>query len=82
MITLFNSETAYIGTDIKKFNEMRDYLELHKIKYKYKTTSRMGSWTGHGVTRSLGTAGNSMDSLCEYEILVHKKDYEKVRLWK
>lgn len=80
MITLFNSRTVYLGTDIKKFNDMRSYLENQGIKYKYKTHNRMGHWNGKGTTRSMGTIGNSPEMMCEYEILVHKADYEKVRL--
>ena len=37
MITMFNSKTVYLGTDLKRFNEVRDYLDQNHIKYKYKT---------------------------------------------
>ena len=36
MLTILNSRSIYIGTDMKKFNEIRDYLEANRIKYKYK----------------------------------------------
>ena len=36
MITFFNSETVYLGDDIKKFNFIREYLDFKKIKYKIK----------------------------------------------
>ena len=45
MITMFNSKTVYLGTDLKRFNEVRDYLDQNHIKYKYKTRNPMGQWT-------------------------------------
>lgn len=81
MITFFNSKTVYLGTDMKRFNEMRDWLEANDIKYKYRVKSRMSQWQGHGTVRGrLGSAGNAPELMYEYEILVHKKDYERVRM--
>lgn len=36
MFTAFNSESLWIGTDLKRFNEIRDVLDRENIKYKYK----------------------------------------------
>lgn len=81
MITFFNSKTVYLGTDMKRFNEIRGWLEANDIKYKYKVKNRMSQWQGHGTVRGkLGSAGNPPELMYEYEILVHKKDYERVRL--
>ncbi len=80
MITFFNSRSVYLGSDLKKFNEMRDYLESSHIPYKYKVRNRMTQWAGRGTLRGrTGSIGNPPEQACEYEILVHKKDYEKIR---
>ncbi|MDO4328024.1 MAG: hypothetical protein Q4C66_01640 [Lachnospiraceae bacterium] len=80
MITIFNSECAYSGYDLKKFNEMRNNLEKNHIKYKYKVRNRMAQWSGRGTLRGrMGSLGASSEFMYEYEILVHKKDYGKVK---
>lgn len=81
MITLFNAKTVYLGKDMKKFNEVRDYLECNHIKYKYKVRNRMSQWNGRDTIRSrTGSFGNSTESMYEYEVLVHKNDYDKVKI--
>ena len=78
MITIFNSRTIYLGTDMKRFNEIRDRLDACKIKYRYKVKNRMSDWSGRGTVRGqLGSAGNPAKLPYQYEIFVHKKDYEK-----
>ena len=47
MITFFNSETVYIGTDLQKASEVRDQLDVMGIKYKYKVRSRAGERSGN-----------------------------------
>ncbi|MDD3361074.1 MAG: hypothetical protein PHW34_05300 [Hespellia sp.] len=49
MLTIFNTMSLYIGTDMKRFNEIRDILEANKIKYKYYTKNHLGEWTGRGT---------------------------------
>ena len=39
MFTLFNTESLWIGTDLKKFNEIRDILDREGICYKYKVSN-------------------------------------------
>ena len=51
MITVFNRESLWIGSDMKRFNEIRDALEREHIPYTYKTRSRGGGWIGHGTVR-------------------------------
>lgn len=81
MITIWNSQSIFIGKDLKEFNRIRDCLEQQKIPYRYKTNSRMGQWTGRGTVRSeQGSAGIAADAVIEYEILIHKKDLERVKL--
>lgn len=81
MITIFNSKSVYIGKDMKKFSEIRDYLDANHIQYKYKVKNQMGQWTGRGTLRgNMGSAGNPSDQMCEYEILIHQKDADRVKL--
>lgn len=78
MITILNSKSIYIGTDLKKFNELRDYLASNNIDYKYKVRDRA---TGHGTLCShTGSAGIPSNAMYEYEILIHKNDYNKIQL--
>ena len=39
MITFFNSKTVFMGTDMRKFNEMREFLKRNGVKYKYKVNT-------------------------------------------
>ena len=81
MITIFNSKSVYIGYDLNKFNEIRNYLDANRIRYKYKVKNRLGQWEGRGTRRgSMGSFGTPPELMYEYEILVHEKDYDKVRL--
>lgn len=77
MITFFNSETVYIGTDLQKASEIREQLENQGIKYKYKVRSRAGERSGN--RSRFGSPGMSEMSYM-YEILVHRKDFESVKL--
>lgn len=80
MITFFNSETVYLGSDVKKFNQARDLLDSLGIKYKYSIKNRQGDWTGHGSVRGVTGSLNLNNELTyQYEILVHRKDYERVK---
>lgn len=77
MITFFNSETVYIGTDLQKASEVRDQLDTMGIKYKYKVRSRAGERSGN---RSRFGSPGVADQMYMYEILVHRKDFERVRI--
>lgn len=78
MITLFNAKSIYIGFDMKEFNRIRDVLDTAGIKYRYKVRNRMGQWAGKGTIRGrTGSAGISSEQMYEYEILIHKDEYEK-----
>ena len=71
MFTVFNSESLWIGTDLKRFNEIRDILDRQNIRYK-------GEWTGSGTLRGrVGSAGNPAEQAKQYEILVDKKNLEQ-----
>lgn len=77
MFTIFNSESLWIGTDLKKFNTIRDALDQADIKYQYKVKDRMGEWSGRGTLR--GSVGNLSEQAKQYEILVEKKTLEQAR---
>lgn len=78
MFTIFNSESLWIGTDLKRFNEIRDKLKAAKIPYKHKVKNRLGQWAGRGTLRgNMGSFGNPSDQMYQYEILVYRRDREK-----
>ena len=80
MFTVFHTESLWIGTDLKKFNEIRDALDRDEIRYKYKVKDQLGEWTGRGTLRgTVGSAGNLPEQMKQYEILVEKKDFEKAK---
>lgn len=58
MFTILNSESLWIGTDMKRFNQLRDVLEREGISYRHKVKNRMGQWAGTGTMRGrTGSAG-------------------------
>ena len=80
MFTAFNSESLWIGTDLKRFNEIRDILDSQNIKYKYKVKDQLGEWTDSGTIRGrVGSAGNPAEQAKQYEILVDRKNLEQAR---
>ena len=82
MFNIFNSESLWIGTDMEMFNKIRTRLEQEGIPYKYKTKNHLSQtmFPAEGTLRSrTGSLGNDVDQMIEYEILVHKKDYEKAK---
>ena len=80
MFTVLNSESLWIGTDLKRFNEIRDILDSQNIKYKYKVKDQLGEWTGSGTIRGrVGSAGNPAEQAKQDEILVDRKNLEQAR---
>jgi len=80
MFTFFDSESLWIGTDMTRFSEIRNTLGSNAIKYKYKVKNHLGQWNGRGTTRgTVGSLGNSTEQMYQYEIFVHKKEYEKAK---
>ena len=71
------TESIYIGHDMKRFNEIRDALDLAKIPYKHKVRNQDSEWLfqGKGTKRSqFGSIGVDQNKAYEYEILVRKED--------
>ena len=80
MFTVLNSESLWIGTDLKRFNEIRDILDSQNIRYKYKVKDQLGEWTGSGTLRGrVGSAGTPAEHAKQYEILVDRKNLERAR---
>ena len=42
------TESIYIGHDMKRFNEIRDALDLAKIPYKHKVRNQDSEWLFQG----------------------------------
>ena len=81
MLTLLNSESLWIGTDMKLFNKLREQLEQVGITYKHKVKNPHDPVgrkreTMRGRT---GSAGIPADETYEYEILVHKNELEHAK---
>ena len=80
MFTVLNSESLWIVTDLKRFNEIRDILDSQNIKYKYKVKDQLGDWACSGTLRGrVGRAGNPAEQAKQYEILVDRKNLEQAR---
>ena len=81
MLTILNSESLWIVTDMIQFNAIRDILDREKIKYKYKTYNHLGEWAGSGTLRgNFGSVGNPTSQSIQYEIFVARKDLEMIGL--
>ncbi len=78
MIHFFNRESLWIGTDLKRFQELRSRLEAAGIDYRYKVFNHLGQWGGRGTIRgSKGSLGNDPALMYQYELFVHRKDWER-----
>lgn len=80
MFTFFNSESLWIGSDMKRFNQIRDVLGSKSIPYKYKVKNHLGQCNGRGTIRgSMGSLGNSTEQMYQYEIFVYKRDLDQAK---
>lgn len=77
MITMLNRKNVFTGFDLKQYAAIRNVLADNRIPYAVNTKNRMGQWAGQGTLRGrTGSFGQSGDTMYEYEIFVHKDDYE------
>ena len=74
MFTVFNSESLWICTILKRFNEIRDILDRQNIRYKYKVKDQLGEWTGSGTLR--GRVGNIIPKIA-WNLLANKGDRKR-----
>lgn len=80
MFTFFNSDTLWIGTNMQRFNQIRDELDIKHIPYHYKVKNELGQWEGRGTFRgNTGSLGNPSDQMYQYKIVVLKKDMEQAK---
>ena len=80
MFTVLYSDCLWIGTDLKRFNEIRDIVDSQNMKYMYKVLDELGEWAGSGTLRGrVGSAGNPAEQAKQYEILVDRKNLEQGR---
>ena len=78
MITVFNRRSLYFGNDINEVNFIREILEINSVKYYYKVKNRMNDFGNRGSVRStIGSLGNDITKMYEYEIFVHKNDFQR-----
>lgn len=81
MIPFFNSKTVFSGTNLREFNEMREFLKQHHVKYNYKVNSQSGRWAGGGTVRGIhGSIGINPEHDKMYEIRIHEKDAKRLGL--
>ena len=77
---IINSESLWIGTDMKLFNKLREQLEQVGITYKHKGEKPHGPvGRGRDMRGRTGSAGIPADETYEYEILVHKNELEHAK---
>ena len=80
MLTIFNRESLWIGSDLTRFNAIRDVLERERIPYTYKTRNSGGNLGGHGTARgTLVSMISPIDIMYEYEIFVLRTDLDRAR---
>ena len=77
MIMLWNRKEVFIGTDLKRFNEVREILAMNRINYEYRVVDQNSpSFFGASRRARTGTFGENVDSSKTYYIYVHKNDYD------
>jgi hypothetical protein len=81
MITLFNRKSVYIGFDMAQCSDIRTALANNGISYTVRTKNPMGEWSFGGTRRGrTGSLWQATDFMYEYQVYVHKKDYEQA-MW-
>lgn len=80
MFTLFNSKSLWIGTDLKRFSQIREALAIENIAYRAKSRNHLGQSVVMGSMRGhAGSFGNSPSRMYQYEVIVYSKDFEKAK---
>ena len=74
MITFFNSTSVYLGYNMQEYHEMKLFLQEQGIKYRTKihNMNRMGR---------NGAVPIRAEYTIQYEILIHRKDAERMKLY-
>lgn len=78
MIMFWNRSLVYRGRNVAESARIRDLLSANNLDYIWKVHNRSAKWSGRyegGTVRSqFGSVGDR--DPYEYEIFVHKKNYE------
>ncbi len=78
MIGFWNRSLVYRGTSMTESAGIRDLLAANSLNYTWKVHNRSTKWSGRdggGTVRAqFGSTGDVTPY--EYEVFVHKKDYE------
>ena len=70
----FSKRELYTGYSFEQFSNIRNNLNDHNIKHKWKIVDSLGSWLGPGTERShFGSIGTNNSK--QYIIYVHKDDF-------
>ena len=78
MILIWNRSSVYKGRNMGECVRIRDLLSANNLDYAWKVHNRSSKWSGRyggsTVRAQFGSAGDLTPY--EYEVFVHKKDYE------
>ena len=78
MITILNRKEICVTFDMERQAEVRRILSANGIDYTVKTVnSKSPSPFAAGSRARTGTFGERLNLECEYQIFVHKDDYEE-----
>lgn len=78
MITILNRKEICVTFDMERQAEVRRILSANGIDYTVKTVnSKSPSPFAAGSRARTGTFGENLSLECEYQIFVHKDDYEE-----
>lgn len=73
MMNALFMKSIFIGYSMKAFNEVRDILDLNRIRYKYEVRDSQAISLG----ARMGRSGINKGSKIQYEIFVSKKNYDE-----
>lgn len=80
MIALWNRKEVYNGYSNRAFNEIKEILNLNRIKYISSVVNRNNS-KFFGPSRSYtGSFREKTEFIYTYYIYVHKDDFEKAKM--
>ena len=77
MITVFTRKELLITRDTKRQADVRDILAANGIDYTVKVTNRESPAAIGSSRARAGSFGIRPDSVYEYRLYVHKKDYDR-----
>ena len=77
----WNRKEIWMGSDMRKFSQIRDLLAHSQIEYTY--DAKASSWSGgrglNGAVAGMTRAGEAQ-AASTYYVYVHRYDYDKARV--